>query len=48
MASADKALMCGLNLQVECQDKLHVNLDADEALVEWDSRSERGACSQPL
>ena len=31
MASADIALVCGLNFQVECQDRLCVNSDADEA-----------------
>ena len=31
MASADIALVCGLNFQVECQDRLRLNLDADEA-----------------
>ena len=25
--------MCGLNFQVECQDRLRVNSDADEALA---------------
>ena len=33
MASADIALVCRLNFQVECQDRLRVNSDADEALV---------------
>ena len=33
MASADIALVCGLNFQVECQDRLRVNSDADEALA---------------
>ena len=33
MASADIALVCGLNFQVECQDWLHVNSDADVALA---------------
>ena len=33
MASADIALVCGLNFQVGCQDKLHVIADADEALA---------------
>ena len=33
MASADIALVCGLNFQVENQDRLHVNSDADEALA---------------
>ena len=27
------ALVCGLNLQVGCQDRLRVNSDADEALA---------------
>ena len=48
MASADIALVCGLNFQVGCQDRLRVNSDADEALAQWDSRSEWGACSQPF
>ena len=34
MASADIALVCGLNFEVGCQDRLHVNSDADEALAE--------------
>ena len=33
MASADIALVCGLNFQVGYQDWLHVNSDADEALA---------------
>ena len=33
MASADIVLVCSLNFQVGCQDRLHVNSDADEALV---------------
>ena len=33
MASADIALVCGLNFQVGCQDRLRVNSDADEALA---------------
>ena len=33
MASADIALVYGLNFQVGCQDGLHVNSDADEALA---------------
>ena len=32
IASADIAIVCGLNFQVECQDRLHVNLNANEAL----------------
>ena len=40
MASADIALVCGLNFQVGCLDRLRVNSDADEALAKWDSRSE--------
>ena len=40
MASADTAIVCGLNFQVRCQDKLRVSSDADEALALWDSRSE--------
>ena len=39
MASADIALVCGLNFQVGCQDRLHVNLDAYETLAKRDSRS---------
>ena len=31
--SADITLVCGLNFQVECQDKLRVNSDADKALA---------------
>ena len=33
MASADITLVCGLNFQVGCQNRLRVNLDADEALA---------------
>ena len=33
MARGDTALMCGLNFQVGCQDRLYVNSDADEALA---------------
>ena len=32
MASADIALVCGLSFQVGCQDRLRVDLDADESL----------------
>ena len=32
MASADIVLVCGLNFQVGCQDRLRVKSDADEAL----------------
>ena len=31
--SADIALVCGLNFQVGCQDRLRVNSAADEALA---------------
>ena len=48
MASADIALVCGLNYQVGCQDRLRVNSDADETLAQWGSRSEWSACSQPF
>ena len=34
------ALVCGLNSQVGCQDRLHVNSDAAEALASRDIRSE--------
>ena len=33
MASADIALVCGLNFHVRCKDRLSVNSDADEALA---------------
>ena len=33
MASAETALMCGLKVQVDCQDRLGVNSDADETLA---------------
>ena len=33
MASADIALVCDLNFRVECQDRLRVYSDADEALA---------------
>ena len=32
MATADIALVCGLNFRVGCQDRLCVNLDADKSL----------------
>ena len=32
MASGDIALVCGLNFQVGCQDKLRVNSDVDETV----------------
>ena len=32
-ASADIALVCGLNFQMGCQNRLSVNSDADEALA---------------
>ena len=39
-ANADIAFVCGLNFQVRYQDRLRVNLDAEEALAKWDSRCE--------
>ena len=33
MASADIALVCGLNFQVGCQDGLRVNSDANAAVA---------------
>ena len=33
MASADIALVCGLNFQVGCQDGLRVNSNADDAVT---------------
>ena len=33
MASAEIALVCGLDFQVECQDRLDVDSDADETLA---------------
>ena len=33
MARADITLMCGLNFQVGCQEKLRVNSDIIEALT---------------
>ena len=33
MASAEIALVCGLKVRVECQDRQCVNSDADEALA---------------
>ena len=33
MTSADIAFVCGLNFQMECQDGLRVNSDADGALA---------------
>ena len=33
MASSEIALVCGLKVHVECQDRLRVNSDADEALA---------------
>ena len=39
MASANIALMCGLNFQVGCQYRLDVNSVANKALAKWDSGS---------
>ena len=33
MVSVEIALACGLKVRVGCQDRLCVNLDADEALA---------------
>ena len=33
MTSAEIALVCGLTVQVGCQDRLYVNLGADETLA---------------
>ena len=33
MASAETALVCGLKVQVGCQDTLCVNSDADETTI---------------
>ena len=33
MASDDIVLVCGLNFLVGCQNRLHVNSDADEVLA---------------
>ena len=33
MASAKIALVCGLKVQLDCQDRLCVNSDADETLA---------------
>ena len=33
MANADIALVCGLNFEVGCQDRLRVNSNADETLA---------------
>ena len=38
MASAEIALVCGLKVRVGCQDRLCVNLDADEIVAYWESR----------
>ena len=39
MASAEIDLVCGLKVQVGCQqDKLCVNSDADGILAQWESR----------
>ena len=38
MTSAKIALVCGLKVRVDSQDRLCVNLDADEALTQWESR----------
>ena len=32
MTDANIALVCGMNFQVGCQDRLRVNSDADETL----------------
>ena len=33
MASADITLVCGLKFQMGCQDRLHMNSDADKVLA---------------
>ena len=38
MASAEITLVCGLKVQVVCQDRLCVDSDADETLALWESR----------
>ena len=38
MASAEIALVCGLKVWVGCEDRLCVNSDADEKLMQWESR----------
>ena len=48
MVTSDISLLSGLNFQVECQDRLRINLDTNEAVTKFDSRSEWGACSQPF
>ena len=40
MARADIALVCGLNFQLGCQNRVRTNSDAVEALTKWNSRSE--------
>ena len=46
MVTSDISLLSGLNFQVECQDRLRINLDTNEAVTKFDSRSEWGACLQ--
>ena len=38
MASAEIALVCGLKVRASCQDRLRVNLDANETLAKRESR----------
>ena len=48
-ASAFIALVCGLNFQMESQYyRLCVNLDADETLVQSNSRNQQSAYPQPF
>ena len=37
MVSAEIALMCGLKVWVGCQDRLCVNLDAEDTRARWES-----------
>ena len=38
MASTEIALVCGLKSRMGCQERLCMNLDADETLAKWKSR----------
>ena len=40
MASAEIALVCGLKVRVDCQDRLCVNIDADEIPAQWNRKAD--------
>ena len=41
MASAEIALVCGLKVRVDCQDRLCLNLDTHETLAQRESKYAR-------